>query len=113
MYTRPPVTIGVASKSDLGAPATTGGVQCHATLGAMLPAVNAEAALSEVCCGPPKYCVHDPIAEEGATNSSNKLHTGTQTFFATTGASSRSQRAERTHYTRRQAVTTRRSDTES
>src|SRR6266849_5699975 len=57
MYTRPAATVGLASRRGAGSPVIAGGCQCHTWLAeAALDGVNAVARLTELCCGPCRYC---------------------------------------------------------
>src|SRR5215470_19958066 len=57
MYTRPATTVGLASSSGAGLPVITGGCQCHTWVAeAAFDGVNAVARLTELCCGPCRYC---------------------------------------------------------
>ncbi len=57
MNTRPATTVGLASRLGAGRPATAGGCQCQVTLAAAaFDGVNAVAGLTELCCGPCRYC---------------------------------------------------------
>src|SRR5215467_4536263 len=57
MYTRPAATVGLASSSGAGLPVITGGCQCHTWVAdAAFDGVNAVAGLTELCCGPYRYC---------------------------------------------------------
>src|ERR1022692_4532552 len=57
MYTRPATTVGLASRTGAGVPLPPGGCQCHTWLAeAAFDGVNAVARLTELCCGPCRYC---------------------------------------------------------
>src|SRR5436305_4393988 len=57
MYTVPATTVGLASSTGAGLFVITGGCQCHTWLAdAAFDGVNAVAALTELCCGPCRYC---------------------------------------------------------
>src|SRR5215470_8313469 len=57
MYTRPAATAGLASSRGVGLPGITGGCQCHTWVAeAAFDGVNAVAGLTELCCGPCRYC---------------------------------------------------------
>jgi hypothetical protein len=63
MYTRAPTTVGLASSFGAGFPLTPPGVKCHARrTDAAFAVVNAVAALTDVCCGPCKYCGQSVVA---------------------------------------------------
>src|SRR5690242_21037350 len=57
MYTAPATTVGLASRAGAGLPLTTGGCQCHTWVTEpAFDVVNAVELLTELCCGPCKYC---------------------------------------------------------
>src|SRR5215472_11185866 len=72
MYTRPAATVGLASSSGAGLPVITGGCQCHTWVAeAAFADVNAVARLTELCCGPFRYCGQsrsDPAARGERAN---------------------------------------------
>src|SRR5215831_10764559 len=66
MYTRPAATVGLASSSGAGLPVITGGCQCHTWAAeAAFAGVNAVAGLTELCCGPCRYCGQSRFAVPG------------------------------------------------
>src|SRR5436309_9563663 len=67
MYTRPAATVGLASGRGAGLPGITGGCQCHTwPADAAFDGVNAVARLTELCCGPCRYCPQSRAAPVAA-----------------------------------------------
>src|SRR5690348_4852266 len=67
MYTRPAATVGLASSRGAGLPVITGGCQCHTWVAdAAFDGVNAVAGLTELCCGPCRYCGQSRLAPDAA-----------------------------------------------
>src|SRR5215467_11677689 len=67
MYTRPAATVGLASSRGAGLPGITGGCQCHTWMAeAAFDGVNAVAGLTELCCGPCRYCGQSRPAPDAA-----------------------------------------------
>src|ERR1700758_2136354 len=57
MYTAPATTVGLAYRIGAGFPLTAGGCQCHIwAADAAFAGVNAVVWLTELCCGPFRYC---------------------------------------------------------
>src|SRR5215472_11013142 len=79
MYTRPAATVGLASSSGAGFPVITGGCQCHTWVAeAAFDGVNAVAGLTELCCGPCRYCGQSRAAPDaGAADTGLAAATGT------------------------------------
>src|SRR5215469_951807 len=78
MYTRPAATVGLASSSGAGLPVITGGCQCHTWVAeAAFDGVNAVAGLTELCCGPCRYCGQSrAAADAGAADTDVATATG-------------------------------------
>src|SRR5215470_6325970 len=86
MYTRPATTVGLASSSGAGLPVITGGCQCHTWVAeAAFDGVNAVAGLTELCCGPCRYCGQSRAASDAGA---------ADTDLATATRADRTKRAE-------------------